>query len=301
MTVVALAQVSGPAGGGEANREKGAGAAARAFEAGADLVVLPELLVPGYDWDRERLEAGAEPLDGPTVRAWTELAGRHDGWIAAGLAERDGERLFNTAVLVGPAGVVLHYRKLHLFSGEKGVFTPGDRGLPIADTPLGRIGLCICYDLRFVETLRALSLAGAELVCVPTAWVSGFDAVRWDAEGFCPQARAAAMQANLDGVFVACASQAGEWGDFTFLGSSVLADPRGRCLIGPLPGDADELALVEIDLSSDAGAGDRGGARSGRDARAAPHRRRAERRRRAGARRGGARRRRGRRRARRPA
>jgi len=259
MTVVALAQVSGPADGGAVNREKGLAAAARAFEAGADLVVLPELLVPGYGWDRDRLEAGAEPLDGPSVGAWAQLAARHDGWIAGGFAERDGERLFNTAVLVGPAGVALHYRKLHLFSGEKGVFTPGDLGLPVADTPLGRIGLCICYDLRFVETLRVLSLAGAQLVCVPTAWVPGFDTVLWDSEGFCPQARYAAMQANLDGVYVACASQAGEWGGRTFLGSSVLADPRGRCLIGPLPGDSDDLAWTEIDLSRDAGASDRGG------------------------------------------
>lgn len=259
MTVVALAQVSGPAGAGDANRAKGLAAAREAFEWGAELVVLPELLVPGYDWDRERLAAGAEPLDGPTVGAWTELAARHGGWIAGGFAERDGERLFNTGVLVGPAGVVLHYRKLHLFSGEKGAFAPGDLGLPVADTPLGRIGICICYDLRFVETLRALSLAGAELVCVPTAWVPGFDAARWDAEGFCPQARYAAMQANLDGVYVACASQAGEWGEHTFLGSSILADPRGRCVVGPLRGDADDLALAEVDLGSDAGASDRGG------------------------------------------
>lgn len=265
MTVVALAQVSGPAGAGEANRAKGLEAAGRAFDAGADLVVLPELHVPGYGWDREQLEAGAEALDGPTVGAWSELAARHGGWIAGGFAERDGERLFNTGVLVGPEGVALHYRKLHLFSGEKGAFTPGDLGLPVVPTPLGRIGLCICYDLRFVETLRVLSLAGAELVCVPTAWVPGFDAVRWDAEGFCPQARVAAMQANLDGVFVACASQAGEWGEHTFLGSSILADPRGQCLLGPLPKDADDLALVEIDLAGEHGASDRGGGIRPRD------------------------------------
>jgi N-carbamoylputrescine amidase len=265
MTVVALAQLGGPAGAGDANRAKGLDATARAFEQGADLVVLPELSVPGYDWDRGRLEAGAEAIGGPTVSAWAELAARHGGWIAGGFAERDGERLFNTGVLVGPDGVALHYRKLHLFSGEKGTFAPGDLGLPIVDTPLGRIGLCICYDLRFVETLRTLSLAGAELVCVPTAWVPGFDDVHWDAEGYCPQARYAAMQANLDGVFVACASQAGEWGEFTFLGSSVLADPRGRSVIGPLPGDADDLALAEIDLGDDGGASDRGGGIRPRD------------------------------------
>lgn len=258
MTVVALAQVSGPAGAADANREKSVAAARRAFQRGADIVVLPELIVPGYDWDRERLEAGAEALDGPSVSAWSELAHEAGGWIAAGFAERDDDRLFNSAVLVGPDGLRLHYRKLHLFSGEKGVFTPGDRGLPVAETPHGTIGLCVCYDLRFVETLRALALRGAELVCVPTAWVPGFDAVQWDAEGFCPQARVAAMQANLDNVFVACASQAGEQGDFTFLGSSVLADPRGRCLAGPLPGDADETALVEVDLAAVTASQDRG-------------------------------------------
>lgn len=259
MTVVALAQVSGPPGAADANRAKGLEAAAAAFERGADLVVLPELLVPGYDWDRERLERGAEELDGPSLQAWSALAAKSGGWIAAGFAEREAERLYNSAVLVGPEGLALHYRKLHLFSGEKGAFTPGDRGLPVVATPHGTIGLCVCYDLRFVETLRALALRGAELVCVPTAWVTGFDQQRWDAEGFCPQARIAAMQANLDGVFVACASQAGEWGEHSFLGSSILADPRGRALVGPLPGDADDLGLAEVDLAEVANAQSRGG------------------------------------------
>jgi N-carbamoylputrescine amidase len=105
---------------------------------------------------------------------------------------------------------------------------------------------------------RVLALRGAELVCVPTAWVPGFDAERWDADGYCPQAHGALVQANLDQVFVACASQAGVHGDFQFLGSSIVADPRGRCLAGPLAPDRDEIVIAELDLDAARDAHDRG-------------------------------------------
>jgi predicted amidohydrolase len=211
------------------------------------VVVLPELIVPGYGTDGDRMAAQAEPLDGPTVNAWVELAARHDGLVAGGFCERDGDRIFNTAVLVGGDGVLLHYRKLHLFGHEKGAFTPGDLGLPVAETAAGRIGLCVCYDLRFVETARILALRGADLILVPTAWVTGFDKRRWDEDGMAPQAHGALLQANLNQVFIACASQAGRFGELEFLGSSILATPRGELALGPLPGDRDELALASID------------------------------------------------------
>lgn len=190
-------------------------AAGDAFDAGADLVVLPELVVGGYRLDREHQAACAEPIDGRTVRAWRELAAEADGYVAGGFAERDGDAVYNSAVVVGPEGVLLRYRKLHLFRREREVFSPGNLGLPVIPTRLGRIGLCVCYDLRFVETLRILALKGAEVVCVPTAWVPGFDNDWWDAEGMCPQARAVLVQANLNQVFVACASQVGLVGDVT--------------------------------------------------------------------------------------
>lgn len=228
------------------------------FEAGARLVVLPELIVPGYALDRERLRAAAQPLDGEAVHQWAELAGRHDGYIAAGLAERAGDDVFNAAVLVGPEGVVLHYRKLHLFQAERSTFTPGDHGLPIARLPFGTVGLCICYDLRFVETVRALSLKGAELVCVPTAWVAGFDNVSWDEQGYCPQARGALLQANLDQVFVACVSQGRTDPDGpAFLGSSVVVDPYGQVLLGPSSGTDEAIELVTVDLDQVARSHDR--------------------------------------------
>jgi N-carbamoylputrescine amidase len=255
---VAIAQISGLPDCGDANRARSIDAARNAFDRGAQVVVLPELIVPGYGWRREVVNAGAEPVDGETVSAWTQVAREAGGYVVGGLVERDADSVYNAAVLVGPEGLVLHYRKLHLFAGEKRVFTPGDLGLPVARTPLGVISLCVCYDLRFVETLRVLALRGAELVCVPTAWVSGFDAERWDADGYCPQARSTLVQANLDQVFVACASQAGAHGDFEFLGSSIVADPRGRCLAGPLAPDRDEIAIADVDLGEAHAAHDRG-------------------------------------------
>ena len=255
---IGLGQITGRPYASRENLELTLAAASELFARGADVVVLPELIASGYATDRERLAVVAEPVDGATVAAWTRAAAAAGGLIVAGFCERDGDALFNSVVAVDGDGVVLHYRKLHLFAGEKGCFAPGDRGLPVADTHVGRIGVCVCYDLRFVETARALSLQGAELICVPTAWLPGFDAERWDDAGFCPQARGAVLQANLDQVFIACASQAGASGELDFLGSSVLCDPYGTTVLGPLPGSADELAVAQVDLDAARRAHERG-------------------------------------------
>jgi len=229
------------------NRARGLALAEEAVAAGARLVVLPELVVPGYDLDPAGLARAAEPLDGPTLAAWHAFARKTGACIAGGFCERDGAALYNTAVLVGPDGLLLHYRKLHLFDAEKLIFTPGDRGLGVVDTPVGRVGLCVCYDLRFVEVVRALALQGAEIVAVPTAWVGGFDRNPRDAMGFIGQARGAVLQANLSQVFIACASQSGRSEAFRFLGSSLVVDPYGELLVGPLDEDEEGIALADID------------------------------------------------------
>jgi N-carbamoylputrescine amidase len=246
-----LVQVGTPFGAAAANRALSVELAERAFADGAELVVLPELVVSGYGADAAALAEVAEPVDGPTTDAWTEVARHHGGHVCGGICERDGDRLYNSAVLVGPEGIVAHYRKLHLFREEKLAFTPGDRGLPVVMLPGGpTVGICICYDLRFVEVVRALSLKGADVICVPTAWVPGFDARRWDADGYAPQARGALLQANLDQVFLACASQVGTFGELELLGSSIVADPYGACVLGPLSGSEPDVRVVEIDLGA---------------------------------------------------
>jgi predicted amidohydrolase len=244
-----LAQISGEPYAAEINRRLCENALVRAFDEGADLVVLPELIVSGYGTDASRLSAVAEPVPGPTTEAWARIAQSVDGYIVGGLCERDGDRLFNTAVAVGPGGVIGHYRKAHLFAEEKHTFTPGDLGFPLVTTRFGTIGLCVCYDLRFVEVVRLMALQGAELICVPTAWLAGFDEQHWDSEGMSPQGRGVEVQANLNQVFIVAASQVGRHGEYDFLGSSILVDPLGRRVIGPLSGSEEQVVVGTIDLS----------------------------------------------------
>jgi predicted amidohydrolase len=246
---IGLCQVSGEPYDADGNRAATVAAVRDTFARGADLALLPELVVPGYVSDRERLEPLAEPLDGPTVGAWRELAADAGRWVAGGFCEREGDRLYNSVAVVGPDGLALHYRKLHLFAAEKHAFAPGDLGLPVVDTPFGRVGVCVCYDLRFVETARVLALRGADLILVPTAWLPGFDGVRFDEHGVAPQVKNAVLQANLNQVFIACASQAGRHGDLDFLGSSLVVDPWGATRVGPLSHEEDAVEVVEVDLA----------------------------------------------------
>lgn len=242
----------------DAERARGetTAAAAELFGRGADLVILPELAVPGYVLGGEALAAQAEPIGGPTVAAWAEVAATHGGLICGGFAERDGDALYNTAVLVDGDGVALHYRKLHPFAEEKLTFEPGNLGLPVVDTRLGRIGACICYDLRFVETARALALRDADIICVPTAWTGGFDhGLGGELIG---QAQGVVLQANLNQVFIACASVGGSHDETRFLGSSLVVDPWGKTVLGPLSGDGAARELVSVDLSDSVSARVRG-------------------------------------------
>ena len=165
--------------------------------------------------------------------------------MVGGFCERgEDDALYNSAVAVAGDGIVGHYRKLHLFDREKLCFAPGDLGLPTFETPFGRLGICVCYDLRFVEVVRVLALSGADLICVPTAWIRGFDRTGLDDGGLIPHAQGAVLQANLSQVFIACASQAGDFGDLRFLGSSILAGPYGHVVAGPLARDGDELQVA---------------------------------------------------------
>lgn len=226
-------------------------AAAEAFDTGADLVVLPELGVSGYDLGvGSATGAAAESVPGPSTEAWVELCRKHGGWICGGICERSGDDYFDTAVVVGAEGLLLHYRKLHLFAHEKDLFRPGDLGLPYLDLPFGRVGALICYDLRFPEVVRILALSEVDIICVPTAWVTGFDRVGYDAGGVPPQARNVLVQANLNQVFIAAASQVGATGDLRFLGASLLADPRGEPAIGPLSVDDDETSVRRVEVGS---------------------------------------------------
>jgi N-carbamoylputrescine amidase len=232
----------------ERNLNRSVALAEQGLASGADVVILPELANPGYTTERAALARSAEALGGPAVRAWQQVAAVHGGYIAAGFCEQAGDRLFNSAVIISGEGVLAHYRKTHLFSGEKTVFTPGGLGIPVVSTPLASFGLCICYDLRFVEVMRILALRGAEVVLVPSAWVGGFDRGAFANSNLPGQVAGVLVQANLNQVFVAAASFAGAGPEIEFLGRSVLAGPFGESLAGPAPPDQECVHFAKVDL-----------------------------------------------------
>jgi predicted amidohydrolase len=227
-----------------------AGCAVAAFDAGAQLVVLPELAVSGYVVDPATAREVSEPVAGPALDRMTRIAAAHHGLVAYGFCEREGTRLFNSVVVAGADGPVLHYRKLHLFDREKSVYSPGDLGLPVVETRFGILGVCICYDLRFVEVMRALSLQGADIVLAPAAWVSGFDRAV-PATGPTGHVATLTAQANLDQVAVVAVSQvagATNGGPAT-LGGSVACDSYGELLAGPLSRTRPDSAQAVIDVN----------------------------------------------------
>jgi N-carbamoylputrescine amidase len=232
------------------NRAKAAHAIQEAAQRGSKIVVVPELVNSGYVLDERVLRAAAEPIDGQTASTWRALAEQWGIFIVGGICEIEDGNLYNAAILVGPDGVALHYRKLHLFDREKLIFRPGNRGLHVTKTDFGCIGVCVCYDLRFVEVARSLALQGADVIAVPTAWVSGFDAVVVNRDGLIGQAAGAVLQANLNQTYLICASQSGSHGTTNFLGCSVIADPFGSLIAGPADQKTEQTLSAQFDLSS---------------------------------------------------
>ncbi|WHO75957.1 nitrilase family protein [Rhizobium sp. BT03] len=216
---------------------------------GADIVVLPELADSGYSFrDADEVAALAGPVPGgPSAETLRRLAGELGLYIVSGVAEQDGDRFYNSALLSGPDGYIGKYRKLHLWNNENRLFKKGDLGLPVFDLPFGRIGIAICYDGWFPETFRELALAGAELVCVPTNWVPMAGA-KSAAEPMANILHKAAAHTN--GLYIACADRIGVERGQSFIGRSLIVGPQGWPISGPASADREEILLAQIDLSS---------------------------------------------------
>jgi predicted amidohydrolase len=139
----------------------------------ADLWVFPELCTTGYQFtSKEELGELAEPIpDGPSVRALVALAREKHCHLVAGIAERAGQNCYNSAVLLGPTGLLAVYRKIHLFFREKLHFTPGDRPFSVVQVNGIPVGLMICYDHMFPEAARVLALQGALVLLHPANFV----------------------------------------------------------------------------------------------------------------------------------
>lgn len=208
---------------------------------GADLIVLPELWAPGY-FAFDRYEELAEPLDGETVAAGREWAKRLDCYLHLGsVLERSATgALHNTAVLLDPAGEIVHtYRKIHVFgyrSREHDLLTPGVE-VRVAESALGPLSTTTCYDLRFPELWRALIDAGAKTVIVTAAW----PAARREHWRLFTSCRAVEEQVLL----VAC-NAVGDQDGTTLGGFSRVVDPWGEVLVEA--GKEEGITSCEVDL-----------------------------------------------------
>lgn len=245
---VAVVQLAAPWGPPAVMRARTVQALHAAAARGAHLVVLPELCTISYDFRRrDDVAPHAEGLDGPTVTAWAAVARQTGVHIVAGVPERDGPRVYNAAVVLGPGGVLGVYRKAHLYGFERGVFEPGDTGFPVWETPAGRLGVLICYDLRFAEAVRILLVRGAQVLCVPTTWTDRGKPQPWDQHGWCGAAYLAAGYAYGSRFWVACADRAGQDGRVRTLGCSAIFAPSGAAVAGPAPPDREDLLVAEVD------------------------------------------------------
>jgi len=216
---------------------------------GADLVALPEkwnLLAGG-----EELVAGAETLDGPSLtaaRGWARELGIH--LLAGSIAERrEGEKVANTSVLIGPDGEDLAvYRKVHMFDVDAGGVSYRESeheqpGSELVTAPVGDLiaGLSVCYDLRFPELFRILALRGARILTVPSAFTTATGRDHWEV---LLRARAIENQA-----FLLAPNQVGEAPPhFDSFGHSAIVDPWGRVLA--LAPDEECFVAAELDLAA---------------------------------------------------
>jgi len=208
---------------------------------GSDLVVLPELRVPGY-FAFDLYEECAEPLDGDTVSAGREWARRLSCYVHLGsMVERSGKSMYNTAVLLDPDGeVLLTYRKAHLFhhqSREAELLSAGD-SIGMTKTPLGNLATSICYDLRFPELWRTLVEASAETVIVPSAW----PLARRDHWQLLTSCRALEQQILLLGC-----NAVGVQSDVVLAGASRVVDPWGVVLAEA--SNEEEVLRCEVSIS----------------------------------------------------
>jgi predicted amidohydrolase len=205
----------------------------------ADLLVLPELCTTGYNFiSKKEVKAISEAMDGKTISFFKALSKRTGINIIAGFAEKDGSKIYNSAVLVRPNGKTDVYRKTHLFWNEKKWFAPGNTGFKVFSVGRVKLGMMICFDWIFPEAARTLALQGAQVICHPANLVLPY----------CPDSMP--VRALENRVFTVTANRTGRENrggkDLKFIGQSVIAGPDSRVLCRA-PADKESVGIVEID------------------------------------------------------
>ena len=203
-----------------------------------DLLVLPELANSGYHFKsrKQAWENSEEIGKSKFVELLHNYCRKRNSYVASGFNEREGDKLFNSAILVGPEGIIGKYQKIHLFLNEKDIFSPGDAGLPVFSTPIGNIGLLVCFDWMFPEVWRILALKGADVICHCSNLVL---------PGFAQ--RAVPIHALINHVFVITANRIGREENLVFTGMSTVADPLGN-IVYQAGAETTETRFFRLDL-----------------------------------------------------
>jgi predicted amidohydrolase len=205
-----------------------------------ELLVLPEFFATGYQFvSADEVRELSEPIQGGfTTGFLSDLSQEKGLYIVAGLPEKDGNAFYNSAILTGPEGFMGTYRKTHLFFEEKLYFSPGNTGFQVWNTRVGHIGIMICFDWLFPESMRALALLGAEVIVHPSNLVLPY----------CPQAMPIRCLENR--VFAITANRTGSEGrkegqSFNFIGQSQVVSHEGNVLVRASESE-EELLTIDI-------------------------------------------------------
>ncbi|MEN9556168.1 MAG: (R)-stereoselective amidase [Planctomycetota bacterium] len=190
---------------------------------GAGLTIFPECFLSGYCFDSlEEAIPFAESIPGPATERVAKLCALLNTHVVFGMLEKSGHDVFNAAVLIGPAGLIGSYRKVHLpWLGVDRFTTPGDRPFQVFEAAGVRIGMLICYDGGFPEASRVLALQGADLILLPTNWPPG---------GTYMADYSVNSRAMENGVYFAAVNRVGHENGFPFIGKSRICHPSGATI-----------------------------------------------------------------------
>lgn len=207
---------------------------------GCHLIVFPECALTGYCFStREEALTMAETVPGWSTNNIASLCKELDVHVIVGLIEKSQDKLYNTAALLGPMGLVGKHRKAHLpYLGLDRFVDHGDLPLSIYETPIGKIGINICFEARFPEPTRVMALAGAEIIVLPTNWPQGAEM----SPDFIITTRAYENRVNYVAI-----NRVGMERGFRFIGRSKIVDPSGRTIAEGSP-DQEEILYATLDL-----------------------------------------------------
>jgi predicted amidohydrolase len=214
------------------NRRRIVKLAVKAASQGAKLIVFPEMATSGYVWEsRHEISPFVETIPGATTTILTEISQQYDCFIVIGLPEVDADNggYYNSAVLVGPSGIIGSYRKTHLFSADPKWAREGKEEIPVFNTSIGKIAMLICMDAMYFEPSRIAALKEADVITFPTNWVGN--------GGNKPPSKTWRLRAKENGLYWIASNRFGTERGAHFTGGSAIIGPTGDVLESLVTGE----------------------------------------------------------------